>query len=104
MLLAASGNCHPTRDIDLSGIDVNNDAATVLNLVRPVFTSRLPDDDVLIYQADSATAEVTSKEDNYSGVQVTATTTLASARLTFHVDVSVGYPIYPPVPTIRKPS
>lgn len=36
---------------------------------------------MLIYQADSATAELTRKKDNYSGVLVTATATLASASL-----------------------
>lgn len=31
----------------------------------------------------------------YSGVRVTLTGTLAAARLTFHVDVNVGDPIWP---------
>lgn len=43
VLLAAFGNRRPTRDIDLSGIDLKNDAATVLNLVRSVLTILLPE-------------------------------------------------------------
>jgi hypothetical protein len=103
VLLAAFGNRRPTRDIDLSGIDLNNDATAVLNLVRSVLTVALPDDDGLIYQADSASAEVIREEDNYSGVRISATATLASARLTFHVDVSIGDPIYPEPTTVAVP-
>jgi Nucleotidyl transferase AbiEii toxin, Type IV TA system len=103
VLLAAFGNRRPTRDIDLAGIDLNNDAATVLNRVRSVLTIPLPDDDGLIYEADSASAEVIREEENYSGVRVSATAALASARLTFHVDVSVGDPIYPEPTTVAVP-
>jgi len=103
VLLAAFGNRRPTRDVDLSAIDLKNDAATVLNLVRSVLTVPLPEDDGLTYQADSASAEVIREEDNYSGVRVSATATLASARLTFHVDVSVGDPIYPEPTTVAVP-
>lgn len=42
MLLAAFGNRRPTRDVDLSAIDLKNDAATILNLVRSVLTIPLP--------------------------------------------------------------
>jgi Nucleotidyl transferase AbiEii toxin, Type IV TA system len=103
VLLAAFGNRRPTRDIDLSGIDLKNDAATILNLVRTVLTIPLPEDDGLTYQADSATAEVIREEDNYSGVRVSAIATLARARLNFHVDVSVGDPIYPEPTTVAIP-
>jgi hypothetical protein len=103
VLLAAFGNRRPTRDIDLSGIDLNNDAATVLSLVCSVLTIPLPEDDGLIYQADSASAEVIREEDNYSGVRVSATATLATACLTLHVDVSVGDPIYPQPTAVLVP-
>lgn len=103
VLLAAFGNRRPTRDIDLSGYDLTNDAATILNLVRTVLTTPLLEDDGLIYQADSASAEVIREEDNYSGARVSATATLARARLTFHVDVSVGDPIYPEPTTVAVP-
>ncbi|HTZ14570.1 MAG TPA: nucleotidyl transferase AbiEii/AbiGii toxin family protein [Mycobacterium sp.] len=103
VLLAAFGNRRPTRDIDLSGIDLKNDAATILNLIRTVLTIPLPEDDGLTYQADSATAEVIREEDNYSGVRVSAIATLARARLNFHVDVSVGDPIYPEPTTVAIP-
>jgi hypothetical protein len=42
VLLAAFGNRRPTRDIDLSGSDLTNDAATILNLVRTVLTIPSP--------------------------------------------------------------
>jgi len=103
VLPAAFGNRRPTRDIDLSGFDFTNDAATSLNLVRSVLTTPLPEHDGLTYQVDSASVEVIREEDNYSGVRVSATATLARARLTFHVDVSVGDPIYPEPTAVAVP-
>jgi hypothetical protein len=103
VLLAAFGNRRPTRDIDLSGLDLINDASTVLDLVRSVLAIHLADDDGLLFQADSASAKVIREDTNYSGVRVSATATLATARLTFHVDVSVGDPIYPEPTTVAIP-
>ncbi len=103
MLLAAFGNRRPTRDVDVSGIDLNNDAATALDLVRSVLTVTLDDDDGLVFQADSARAEVIREEDTYSGVRVSATAILASARLAFGVDISVGDPIHPEPITVAIP-
>jgi hypothetical protein len=103
VLLAAFGNRRPTRDVDLSAIDLRNDAATVLDLVSSVLTISLPEDDGLTYHADSASAEVIREEDYYSGVRASATATLASARLTFHVHLSVGDPIYPEPTTVAVP-
>jgi hypothetical protein len=103
VLLAAFGNRRPTRDVDLSAIDLKNDAATILNLVRSVLTIPLLEDDGLTYHADSASAEVIREEGNYSGVRVSATATLARARLAFHVDVSVGDPIHPEPTTVAIP-
>jgi len=45
VLLAAFGNRRPTRDVDLSAVELRNDAATVLDLVRSVLTISLPEDD-----------------------------------------------------------
>lgn len=103
VLLAAFGNRRPTRDVDLSGVDLINDAATVLDLIRSVLTISLADDDGLVFEPDSASAEVIREDGDYSGVRVTARATLASARLTFHVDVSVGDPIYPQPTTVSIP-
>ena len=45
VLLAAFGNRRPTRDVDLAGLALNNDAEVILALVRDILAVRLPDDD-----------------------------------------------------------
>ena len=95
VLLAAFGNRRPTRDVDLAGLDLNNDAEVILALVRDILAVRLPDDDGIEFDPDSATAEIIREDDEYAGVRVSADARLASARPRFHVDINVGDPIWP---------
>jgi hypothetical protein len=92
-LLAAYGTRRPTRDVDLLATDVHIDTDTVLALVRDI--AALPRDDGLEFAPASAAAHVIRDEDEYSGVRVSMTATLGRARLTFHVDVNVGDPVWP---------
>lgn len=48
VLLAAFGNRRPTRDVDLAGIDLNNDAAHVLGVVQAVASTRPSPPDGLV--------------------------------------------------------
>ncbi|MFN0283931.1 MAG: nucleotidyl transferase AbiEii/AbiGii toxin family protein [Kineosporiaceae bacterium] len=92
-LLAAYGTRRPTRDVDLLATDLHVDTDTVLALVRDI--AGLPRDDGLEFDPASAAAHVIRDEDGYSGVRVSMTATLGRARLTFHVDVNVGDPVWP---------
>lgn len=92
-LLAAYGTRRPTRDVDLLATDLHVDTDTVLALVRDI--AALPRDDGLEFDPASAAAHVIRDEDDYSGVRVSMTATLGRARLTFHVDVNVGDPVWP---------
>jgi len=92
-LLAAYGTRRPTRDVDLLATDVHIDTDTVLALVRDI--AAFPRDDGLEFDPASAAAHVIRDEDEYSGVRVSMTATLGRARLTFHVDVNVGDPVWP---------
>jgi hypothetical protein len=56
-----------------------------------------------VLHAGAATAEVIRDQDEYSGVRVTLTGQLAAARLTFHVDINVGDPIWPAPQTVTVP-
>lgn len=103
VLLAAFGSRRPTKDVDLAGIDRANDTATVLELVRSVLDVEPPVDDGIEFVADTATAEVIREEDDYSGVRVHVGAQLASAQLSFHVDVNVGDPIWPAPTTVAIP-
>ncbi|MCA9300788.1 MAG: nucleotidyl transferase AbiEii/AbiGii toxin family protein, partial [Phycisphaerales bacterium] len=95
VLLAAFDERRPTRDVDLAGLDLANDAVTVLDLVRSIVEASPPLEDGVVFLPEAATSEVIREEDAYSGVRVSMGARLASANLPFHVDVNVGDPIWP---------
>lgn len=103
VLLAAFGSRRPTKDVDLTGLDVANDTGTVLNLVLAVLAAEQAEDDGIEFEVGTATAEVIREEDDYSGVRVHVEAHLASAKLPFHVDVNVGDPIWPEPTTVAVP-
>lgn len=103
VLLAAFGARRPTKDVDLAGIDLANDTETVLEIVRSVVSVEPRDLDGIEFAADTTTAEAIREEDEYSGVRVHVGARLASANLPFHVDVSVGDPIWPNSATVAVP-
>ena len=93
VLLAAFGTRRPTRDVDFQALHLANDIATVSAVIGDVAGIVL--DDGLIFNPHAARAEAIRDEDEYSGVRVTMTATLARAQLTFHIDVNVGDPVWP---------
>ena len=60
-------------------------------------------DDGLTFDLGNATAEAIREEDKYSGVRVRLVSRLASAREPFHVDISIGHPIWPEPAEISLP-
>lgn len=103
VLLAAFDSRRPTKDVDLAGIDVANDTATVLELVRRVAGGVPVTDDGIEFVPATATAEVIRDEDDSSGARVHVEAHLASAKLPFHVDVNVGDPIWPSPTSVTVP-
>jgi Nucleotidyl transferase AbiEii toxin, Type IV TA system len=101
MLLAAFDARRPTRDVDLQARAIVGQRDDVLQLVRSIAAAPLADG--LTFDTDAAIAETIRDEDEYSGVRVTLTATLASARLTLHVDVNIGDPIWPAPRTVALP-
>lgn len=57
----------------------------------------------MVFDVATAHAEVIRDFEEYSGVRVSMNVTLASARATFHVDVSVGDPIWPAPQDVAVP-
>jgi predicted nucleotidyltransferase component of viral defense system len=101
VLLAALDVRRPTRDVDFQGRHISNDLDHVLSIVKAIASQRL--DDGLILHAEAATAEIIREQDEYSGIRVTLTGQLAAARLSLHVDVNVGDPIWPAPATVSVP-
>ena len=88
VLLAVFGERRPTRDIDLQAQSIANDPATVRTAITDIATLSL--DDGVVFDTRGATAETIREEDQYQAVRVSMTATPATARPTFHVDVSVS--------------
>jgi len=56
-----------------------------------------------VFDPAGATARTIRDEDRYSGARVSLTATLSNARLSLHVDVNVGDPIWPAPTTVQVP-
>jgi hypothetical protein len=84
ILLAALGERRPTRDVDLQAQDLDNDAEEVGSAVCDI--ARVELDDGIIFDVDAASAEVIRDEAAYTGVRVSMSAQLATARPHFHVD------------------
>ncbi len=94
VLLAAFDERRATRDVDLAGLQLDNDIDNVTGAIIEIASVEI--DDGLAIETEQASAE-TIREDSagYTGVRVSFPATLASARVSFHVDVNVGDPIEP---------
>lgn len=93
MLLAALNARRPTRDVDLQVQRLDNDVATVQQLVADIASIDLPDG--LVYETRHVNGELIRDEDAYTGVRVSLGASLATGRMKLKVDVSVGDPIHP---------
>jgi hypothetical protein len=105
VLLAAYGLRRPTADIDGAALQTANEAEGIRQFVGDVAGTALPAelDDGLTFDLGHVTAEAIREEDKYSGVRVRLVSRLASAREPFHVDVSIGDPIWPEPAEISLP-
>ena len=101
VLLAAYGARRPTRDIDIAARRLSGTIDDVLQLVRDIAST--PVDDGLDFDPTTATAETIRDAGAYHGVRVALTATLATARLSLHVDVNIGDPITPPPAPVDLP-
>lgn len=103
VLLAAFNSRRPTRDVDLAALDLSNDPAEMLEMVRRIVRCPTARDDGVLFTPDAATAQLTRDEDQYAGVRVSMGARLATANLPFHVDINVGDPIWPQPDRVRVP-
>ncbi len=101
VLLAAFGARRPTRDIDIAARGLGNDTTQILTVVRAIATADR--DDGLVFDYEAASALVIREDDEYGGVRVTMPCSLDRSRLQFHVDVSVGDPVWPAPGSVELP-
>jgi predicted nucleotidyltransferase component of viral defense system len=93
MLLAAFDERRPTRDVDLLGLAVTNDAETVTALVAEITAIEV--DDGVTFRRDQVTTQVIREQDAYAAVRVAMPASVATAELALKVDVNVGDPVTP---------
>jgi Nucleotidyl transferase AbiEii toxin, Type IV TA system len=101
LLLAAYDARRPTRDADFVARYLSNQVAPVTGVVRQI--ARIPLDDGLAFDADSARGETIREEDFYGGVRVHLDCRLARAETHLKVDVNVGDAISPEPKIIHLP-
>ena len=98
VLMAAFAARRPTRDVDLRASGFPNDIAECERRIRQIAAIQL--DDGLVFDASAVRGEPIREEAGYTGVRVHLEAELASARISIHVDINFGDPIWPaPVPT-----
>lgn len=101
VLLAALGARRPTRDIDVQARDLHVDTEESAATMREIAAVSI--DDGLHFDADSVTARTIRDDDEYGSVRVVMTGSLATARLSVHIDISAGDPVVPPPGSIDQP-
>lgn len=99
MLLAAYEARRPTRDVDLSAQNMPNDLAAITTVIEGILAEPRADG----WEYGAVSAETIREQDLYSGVRVTVPCSLATAKLTFHVDVNVGDVVWPSPTAVQLP-
>jgi hypothetical protein len=82
-----------TRDVDLLALRTDNDPKAVERLVVEVASVEV--EDGVVFLPDTITTGTIRDGDVYPGVRAVLEARLATARLTFSVDVNVGDPVVP---------
>ncbi len=91
MQLAAFDERRPTRDVDLLGMAITNDADSVTAVMAEI--AAIEDDDGVIFRPDQLTTRMIREQDVYTAVHVAMSTSVATVALAPKVDV--GDPVTP---------
>ena len=102
MLLAVFEERRPTRDVDLLGMAIANEAGSVAALVTEITAIEV--DDGVAFRADQLTTQTIREQDVYAAVRVAMPATVASAEVALKVDVNVGDPVTPAPVEVAYPA
>ena len=89
------------RDLDMHAEQLANDLDIVRDLIVDV--ARVPQDDGLVFDVVSVTAEAIREGDGYQGVRVSIAAMLHTAKLLPKIDISVGDPVWPAPQPVELP-
>ncbi|TVR31085.1 MAG: nucleotidyl transferase AbiEii/AbiGii toxin family protein [Nitriliruptor sp.] len=102
MLLAAFNERRPTRDVDLLGLAITNDAEAVSALIGEIAAIKV--DDGVTFQPEQLTTHMIREQEVYAAVRVAMPASLATAALALKVDVNVGDPVTPAPVEVTYPA
>jgi predicted nucleotidyltransferase component of viral defense system len=100
-LLAAYDERRPTQDVDFSARQITRDMDRMLEAMRDIADTAV--DDGLVFDTVSAKVQQIRDEAEYPGTRVSMKAALVSAQLSFHIDISVGDPVWPDPQVIALP-
>jgi len=103
MLLASFGTRRPTVDADALVRNMAPDQETVARRVAEIATMDDPDDGVE-FLTRTLTTSVIRDDAAYSGIRVTMTAQLATARVPLRLDVNFGDPVTPAPRRVELPA
>jgi predicted nucleotidyltransferase component of viral defense system len=92
----------PTKDIDLEGLFENN-VNLVKSLIKDICETTV-EDDGLIFNTNSITADHIMEDAAYRGIRVRLTSNLESAKITMQLDIGFGDKIIPKAEKVSYPS
>lgn len=101
VLLAAYDARRPTRDADLLALELDNDRNVIEAKIGSIAAIDVADG--LVLNDSSIASQVIRDEDEYSGIRVKLTYTMATMAIRIGVDVNVGDPVFPEPQNIEVP-
>jgi len=101
LLLARFGARRATRDIDVLGRAFPNDEAEIVRRIAAIAATDV--DDGTVFDPTTVKTVPIREEDEYHGVRLTMTASIARARLKVQLDISFGDPVTPAPTTIDYP-
>ena len=103
MLLAAFDRRRPTMDADALARNMAADQATVAAKVAEI--ARIPDiEDGVEFLTDTVTTAVIRDDALYSGVRLTMTAQLSTAKVKLQLDINFGDPVTPAPQLVELPA
>jgi predicted nucleotidyltransferase component of viral defense system len=93
MLIAVLGNRRATGDVDLLALAIDNDVATIADVVRTVLSVSV--EDGVTYEVNDMTTQVIRDAALYSGVRLSVPARIERAKFVLRLDVNVGDPVTP---------
>jgi predicted nucleotidyltransferase component of viral defense system len=102
MLLAVLGSRRATGDVDLLALAIENDVATIADVVRTVLSVSV--DDGVTYEMNAMTTQVIRDAALYSGVRLSVPARIERAKVVLRLDVNVGDPVTPHPVDVEYPA